>query len=221
MKPMIVAPSLLSADFSKLDLQIKCVEDGGAEFLHFDIMDGHFVENISFGAPLLKSVHNIHKMVNDVHLMISDPMKYIPAFAKAGADIITVHYECFSSDEDVYKAIDLIHSLKKKAGLCIKPKTPAEVIFKFLPSIELVLVMTVEPGFGGQEFMDDMLPKILALRQRIDFDSLNTLIEVDGGINIDTAKKAAAFGADVLVAGTYIFGHPDTEFRIEMLRSLA
>lgn len=221
MKPMIVAPSLLSADFSKLDLQIKSVEDGGAEFLHFDVMDGHFVENISFGAPILKSIHNIHKMVNDVHLMISDPMKYIPEFAKAGADIITVHYECFSSDEEIYQAIDLIHSLKKKAGLCIKPKTPAEAILKFLPSLELILVMTVEPGFGGQQFMVDMLPKILSLRNHIDFNGLKTLIEVDGGINIDTAKKVAQFGADVLVAGSYIFGHPDTEFRVEMLRSLA
>lgn len=221
MKPMIVAPSILSADFSKLNVEIKKVEDGGAEFLHFDVMDGHFVENISFGVPILKSIHNIHKMENDVHLMISDPIKYIPEFAKAGADIITVHFECFSSDEEVYQAIDLIHSFKKKVGISIKPKTPAEAIFKFLPSIDLVLVMTVEPGFAGQEFMVDMLPKILRLRHEIDFNGLKTLIEVDGGIDIDTAKMAAEFGADVLVAGTYLFGHPDTEFRVEMLRSLA
>lgn len=220
---MIVAPSILSADFSKLDVEIRTVEEAGAEYLHYDVMDGHFVENLTFGLPILKSVHNIHKMVNDVHLMITDPLKYIPSFAKAGADVITFHYEACENDQQVFDCIELIHSLRKKAGLSIKPGTPAEKIYPFLGALDLVLVMTVEPGFGGQEFMVDMLPKILKIKNQITFKGYDErcLIEVDGGINIDTAKKAAAFGADILVAGSYLFGHKDIEFRIAQLRSLA
>lgn len=222
-KEMIVAPSILAADFSNLKEEIKACEDAGAEYIHFDVMDGNFVPNISFGIPVLKSVSKIHRMVNDVHLMISDPLKYIPAFAKAGADIITFHYEALENDEQVMQCIELIHSLRKKAGISLKPETPAENIFPFLEALDLVLVMSVEPGFGGQEFMDSVLPKMLAIKNKIEFLGLSDrcLVEVDGGIDIDTAKKAAGFGADILVTGTYVFGHKDLEFRIAKLRSLA
>ena len=168
MKEVYIAPSILSADFSKLGEEIALVESLGAEYLHFDVMDGHFVPNISFGVPVLKSISSIHQMINDVHIMISEPDKYIRKFADAGADIITFHYEaCFDQDE-VMDVIDLIHACGVKAGLSIKPKTPVEVLLPFLEDLDLVLVMSVEPGFGGQSFIPEALDKIVVLRNAID-----------------------------------------------------
>ena len=214
-----IAPSILSADFRHLEEEIKLVESLGAEWLHFDVMDGHFVPNISFGQPVLKGIAKCHNMVNDVHIMISDPFKYAPEFIKAGADILTFHYEACANDKEVFQVIDLIHDYGAKAGLSIKPNTPIDKVLPFLYSLDLVLIMSVEPGFGGQSFIDSSVSKILRLRDYIDENNIkNVLIEVDGGINEETAKLCKLAGVDVLVAGSYLFGHKDIKERIEKLR---
>ena len=218
MKKVKIAPSILSADFNKLEEEILKVQNAGAEFLHFDVMDGHFVPNISFGIPVLKNIAHSHHMVNDVHIMISDPKKYAPEFIKSGAEYLTFHYEALNSDKEVEEVIDLIHSLNGKAGLSVKPNTPAEVVDKFLPKLDLVLVMSVEPGFGGQSFIPSALDKIAHLRKVIDEKKYNCLIEVDGGINAETGKLCKDAGVDVLVAGSYLFGHDDLKERMESLR---
>ena len=218
MKQIYIAPSILSADFAKLGEEISLVESLGAEYLHFDVMDGHFVPNISFGVPVLQSISSIHQMVNDVHIMINNPDLYIEKFAKAGADIITFHYEACTDDEEVQDVIDLIHSFGIKAGLSIKPKTPVEVITPFLEDLDLVLIMSVEPGFGGQSFIPEALDKISYLREIIDGNDYNCLIEVDGGINDKTAQLCKDAGVDILVAGSYLFGHDDIKERMELLR---
>ena len=218
MKEVMIAPSILSADFSKLGDEIKLVEHLGAEYLHFDVMDGHFVPNISFGIPVLKSISKIHSMVNDVHIMISEPKKYIKKFAEAGADIITFHYEACNSLQEVEEIIDLIHDYGVKAGLSIKPNTSVEIIKPFLANLDLVLVMSVEPGFGGQSFISSALDKIQYLRYVIDENDYDCLIEVDGGINEETAHLCAEAGVDILVAGSYLFGQPDIKERMESLR---
>ncbi len=218
MKEVMIAPSILSADFSKLGEEIKLVEDLGAEYLHFDVMDGHFVPNISFGIPVLKSISKLHNMVNDVHIMISEPKKYIQKFADAGAQIITFHYEACNSLQEVKDVIDLIHSYGVKAGLSIKPNTPVEVFDPFLKDLDLVLVMSVEPGFGGQSFIPEALNKIAYLRNAIDEKDYDCLIEVDGGINDKTAHLCAEAGVDILVAGSYLFGRKDIVERMESLR---
>ena len=218
MKKIIVAPSILSADFNNLLKDIKLVEDGGAEFLHFDVMDGHFVPNISFGVPVLKSIAKSHKMVNDVHIMISDPLKYAPEFIKSGANYLTFHYEACKDDKEVRQVIDLIHQLGAKAGMSIKPKTDVKVCDSFLKDLDMLLVMSVEPGFGGQSFIPNALDKIAYLRKVIDSNSYQCLIEVDGGINDETGKLCKEAGVDVLVAGSYLFGHEDIKERIEGLK---
>ena len=218
MRKVKIAPSILSADFNNLLKDIKLVESLGAEYLHFDVMDGHFVPNISFGQPVLKSIANSHKMINDVHIMISDPLHYAPEFVAAGANILTFHYEACKNDSEVQEVIDLIHKCGAKAGLSIKPNTKVEVLVPFLKSLELVLVMSVEPGFGGQKYIDNATSKIKFLRQYIDEHKLNCLIEVDGGINEETAKIAKEAGVDILVAGSYLFGHEDIKDRIEKIR---
>ena len=218
MKKVKIAPSILSADFNKLEEEILKVQDSGAEFLHFDVMDGHFVPNISFGIPVLKNIAHSHKMINDVHIMISNPKKYAEEFIKSGAEYLTFHYEAVRSDKDVYEVIDLIHSFGGKAGLSIKPKTSVEVLEKFLPKLDLVLVMSVEPGFGGQSFIPSALDKIAYLRKIIDECKYHCLIEVDGGINAETGKLCKEAGVDVLVAGSYLFGHDDLKERMESLR---
>ena len=218
MKKVLIAPSILSADFNVLNEEILKVQDAGAEYLHFDVMDGHFVPNISFGIPVLKKIAHSHHMVNDVHIMISDPLKYAAEFIKSGADILTFHYEALDSDEEVEKTIDLIKSSGGKAGMSIKPNTPVNVVDKFLPKLDLVLVMSVEPGFGGQSFIPTALDKIAYLRKAIDDNHYNCLIEVDGGINQDTGKLCKDAGVDVLVAGSYLFGHPDLKERMDALR---
>ena len=217
MKKIIVSPSILASDFNKLGEEIQRISDAGAEFLHFDVMDGHFVNNISFGIPVLESIAHTHKLFNDVHIMISEPKRYAERFCKAGADILTFHYEACANDEEVNDIIDIIHQNQVKAGLSIKPNTKVETVVKFLDKVDLLLVMSVEPGFGGQKFMDSALDKISFLRKYIDEHNLNCLIEVDGGINDQTAKLAIDAGVDVLVAGNYIFHSDDYKAQIRKL----
>lgn len=202
MKKILVAPSILSADFSNLDKDIKMIEDAGADWVHIDVMDGHFVPNLTIGPVVVKSIRKVTKLLFDVHLMIKEPEKYWKEFHKAGADLITIHSEIAA---DKIKLVKDIKSAGIKAGISIKPATPVSEIKDLLAYIDLVLVMTVEPGFGGQAFMCDILPKISELRKIIDDNKYNCLIEVDGGINAETGLQCVDAGADVLVSGNYIF----------------
>ena len=207
----IIAPSILSADFSKLGQEIKDAEKGGAGWIHVDVMDGHFVPNITVGPLVVKSIRPVTKLPLDVHLMIKEPEKYIESFAKAGSDIITFHSEI---EEDPKEVIKLIKYYKKKAGISIKPKTDIVKIENLLSMVDMVLIMTVEPGFGGQDFIFDCLDKIKELRKIFKKD-----IEVDGGINDMTARDCLNSGANVLVAGSYIFGAKDYAAAIKKLSS--
>lgn len=209
---IIISPSILSADFANLERDIKLVEEAGADWIHVDVMDGHFVPNITMGAPVVKAIRKITSLPLDVHLMIENPERFIKAFKDAGADIITFHYEAV---EDVLAVISLIKSFKIKAGLSIKPKTKAEDIFEFLPYLDLVLVMTVEPGFGGQSFMHDCAQKITEIRQQAGDD---LIIQVDGGINNITGHICTSLGANSIVAGNYIYGHKNAAQAIQSLK---
>jgi ribulose-phosphate 3-epimerase len=210
---VIISPSILSADFANLERDIKRVEQAGADWLHVDVMDGHFVPNITIGVPVVKSIRKITKLPIDVHLMIENPEKYVEPFRNAGADIITFHYE--AAPDKVLKIADKIKSSGAKAGISIKPKTSASEILEFLPYFDLVLVMTVEPGFGGQTFMHDCAQKIPEIRQNA---SGNLIIQVDGGINNITGHICTSLGANSLVAGNYIYGHNDINKAVQSLK---
>jgi len=214
-----IAPSILSADFANLEKDIRSVEEGGADYLHLDVMDGIFVPNISIGVPVISSVRKITDLPLDVHLMIERPIRLIKEFSDAGSDRITFHLEA-DCEENIFKTIDFIKSLGKKAGLSIKPQTPIEALLPYLSSLDLVLIMSVEPGFGGQSFMADQLPKMAALRKLIDAKNLFCEIEVDGGINNDTAKLCVSAGVDVLISGNTIFKALDRAAAIKELRGI-
>ena len=215
---ILISPSILSSDFANLAREVVAIADGGADLAHVDVMDGHFVPNITIGVPVVASLKKVSALPLDVHLMISDPLFYIPAFLKAGSDMITFHLE---SDSDVSKTIDAIRSGGAKAGVALKPATPAEAVFPYLDRLDMVLVMTVEPGFGGQSFMADMLPKIEAVRAECFRRSLSADIQVDGGIDPKTAPLVAKAGANVLVAGSAVFKQKNYAEPIAAIRRAA
>lgn len=213
-----IAPSILSADFTKLGKEIEEIRDGGADYIHFDVMDGVFVPNISIGIPVLSSVRKFTDMFLDVHLMIEKPVRYAEAFCKAGADLVMFHVEA-DSYQNISEAIDIVKANGKKVGLSVKPRTPAEVLYPFIDRLDMALVMTVEPGFGGQKFMHDQLPKITELRREIDRRGIECELEVDGGVDPVTAKLVKDAGANVLVAGSAVFKSPDRAAQIAAIRN--
>ncbi|MEE3403576.1 MAG: ribulose-phosphate 3-epimerase [Acutalibacteraceae bacterium] len=216
MSKLKVAPSFLSCNFAEIGEDIKRVEAAGADWIHLDVMDGHFVPNITIGPPIVAAVRPYTGLPFDVHLMIDHPLDYIDAFADAGADIIAFHAEAKS---DIADTIARIKARGVKAGLVIKPKTPPETVYPYLDDLYMVLVMTVEPGFGGQAFMADMMPKVTAIKQECQRRGLNVLIEVDGGISEKTAPIAAKAGVDICVSGTCVFKAQDIAATIHYLQN--
>jgi ribulose-phosphate 3-epimerase len=218
MKKIQISPSILSADFSQLGNEIKRLEEGGADMIHVDVMDGHFVPNLTIGPPVIKTLKKNTSLLFDVHLMISPVHKYIEAYADAGADIITIHPE---ATENLKSSIDKIKELKKKVGVSLNPETELNVIKKYLNEIDLVLIMSVNPGFGGQKFMPEVLDKVRKLKKIQEEEKLSFDIEIDGGINFENCKSAIDAGANILVSGTTIFknNNGDIKKNIELLKS--
>ena len=218
MKKIQISPSILSADFSQLANEIKRLEDGGADMIHVDVMDGHFVPNLTIGPPVIKSLKKHSSILFDVHLMISPVHKYIKAYADAGADIITIHPE---ATNDINSSISLIKELNKKVGVSLNPETKVDIIIEHLDKIDLVLIMSVNPGFGGQKFMPEVLSKIEELKKLRSAKDLDFDIEIDGGINFENSKIAIQAGANILVSGTTIFksNNGDIKKNIELLKS--
>ena len=212
---MKVAPSLLSCNFLNIQQEIKRLEEAGVDYIHFYVMDGNFVPNISFAFPILNQIRQVTDLTIDTHLMVQDPERYIQTFAEAGSDIITVHVE---ATNHIHRAIQMIHDTGKKAGVTLNPGTPIESVVPVLKDIDLVLVMTVNPGFGGQKFIDNGIEKIKFLKDYKEKYHLNYEIEVDGGVNEVTAKTCIEAGADVLVAGSYFFKHKDLSIPTSVLR---
>ena len=212
-----LSPSILSADFANLERDVKIITDAGADWIHVDVMDGHFVPNISIGVPVVTSLRKATDGFLDVHLMITDPDKYVPAFIKAGADLVNFHVEVECDIEAVLKEIK---AAGKKTGLTIKPNTPPEAVFPYLPLLDMVLVMSVEPGFGGQSFMPNSIPKIKVLKEKITKLGLNCEIEIDGGINLKNAPEVIEAGCDILVAGSSVFNAPDVPAAVKAFKAL-
>ena len=214
---MKVSPSILTCDFAHAADAVRFVADSGADMVHLDVMDGVFVPNLSFGPPVIAALRPHTDLFFDVHLMMQHPRRLLPAFAKAGADLINIHLECA---DPIRETLEDIRALGKQAAVTLKPATPAEAAFPYLEMVDMVLVMTVEPGFGGQSFMADMMPKVAALRQEIDRRGLSVAIQVDGGIGAATAPIAAAAGADVAVMGSAVFNAPDPRALVAQVQAL-
>ena len=210
---MIIAPSILSSDFANLENEIKRLEENGADWVHVDVMDGHFVPNLTIGAPVVKALKRVTKIPLDVHLMIENPAKYVKDFALAGAYIITFHYE--ATKETTFDVINIIKSYGVKVGISIKPKTNVNAIRPYLDMVDLVLIMTVEPGFGGQKFMEDCADKIIEVKA---YSNKDIIVEVDGGVNAQTSQHCKKCGADALVAGNYVFSSDNMKEAIASLR---
>lgn len=214
-----VAPSILSADFANLGRDVAAIAASGADYVHFDVMDGNFVPNLSFGLPVLRDVRRVTSLPLDVHLMIDRPVRYVERFCDAGADIVTVHIEA-DSEENIRAALEHIRDKGKRPAVSLKPGTPAEAAAPYLPLCSLVLVMTVEPGFGGQSFMADMMPKVTAIRRMIDDLNPGCELEVDGGVGLETGPLCAGAGANVFVAGSAFFKAEDQEAFVRVIHAM-